>query len=109
MINYFFEPNAKPNNEHKSKYLYLLAYVCSVSEKYKKGVRKALNKEELKATQNLIETAYTLCLENKASSDLLADLNELFKCIRCTAVSIGIIKWVELTILDPGYFKIVSK
>ncbi len=77
-----------------------------MSEQYKKGVRKSLNKEELKATQNFIETAYTLCLENKASSDLLADLNELFKCIRCTVVSIGIIKWIELTILDPGYFKI---
>jgi negative elongation factor C/D len=75
---------------------------------FKKGVRKSLNRDEVKATQNFIETAYRICLENKTSSDLLGDLNELFKCIRCAVVSIGIMKWIELTILDPSYFKINS-
>ena len=39
---------------------------------------------------------------------MLGDLHELFKCIRCAVVSIGIMKWIELTILDPSYFKINS-
>lgn len=29
LINYFFELNSKPNQEHKSKYSYLLAYASS--------------------------------------------------------------------------------
>jgi len=106
LISYFFEPNAKPNEEHKSKYLYLLAYACSVAESYKKSLRKGYNKDELKATQDCIEKAYQICLENKTSSELLGDLHELFVCIRCISASVGILKWIELTILDPGYFKI---
>lgn len=110
LVNYFFEPSAKPNAEHKSKYLYLLAYACSVSETIdeKTDERTNLNRDELNKTQSFIETAYTICLENKTSSDLLGDVNELFKCIRCAVVSVGIIRWIELTILDAGYFKINS-
>jgi negative elongation factor C/D len=128
LISYFFEPNAKPNEEHKSKYLYLLSYACSVAESYKKSLRKSYNKDELKATHDCIEKAYQICLENKTSSELLGDLHELFVCIRCISASVGILKvlnlfklesfskfqthpnkwfkWIELTILDPGYFKI---
>jgi negative elongation factor C/D len=106
LISYFFEPNAKPNEEHKSKYLYLLSYANSVAETTKKGLRTSINKEELKATQNFIEKAYQICLENKSSMDLLGDLTELFLCIRCISACVGILKWIELTILDPGYFKL---
>ena len=88
--------------------MFLLAYACSVSETFTNGVRDTVNRDEVKATQNFIETAYRICLENKTSSDLLGDLNELFKCIRCAVVSIGIMKWIEFTILDPSYFKINS-
>ena len=36
--------------EHKSKYIYLLAYASSVWENWKKQSRKTLNKDELKGT-----------------------------------------------------------
>jgi negative elongation factor C/D len=107
LINYFFEPNAKPNLEHKEKYSYLLAIACSVSEISSEfGERLNIDKNELEITRQMIETAFHICHENKASSDLLADLNELFKCMTCSVVAIGILKWVELLILDPSYFKL---
>lgn len=86
LINYFFEPSAKPHPEHKEKYSYLLAYACSVSETYSAAdvdqcERLSMNRDELEATRVSIENAFTICHENKASSDLLADLNELIKCL----------------------------
>jgi negative elongation factor C/D len=107
LISYFFEPTSKPNPEHKEKYSYLLAFACSVAEVYDEdSQRVSLDKNELDNTRILIETAFIICHENKGSSDLLADLNELFKCFACPVVAIGIIKWVELIILDPSYFKL---
>ncbi len=107
LINYFFELNSKPNPEHKSKYSYILAYATSVSEQYdNSNERVSINKNELEETQLAIENAHTICLENKASSDILGDLNELFKCMMYPVVSIGIIKWIEWIITDPSYFKL---
>lgn len=82
LINYFFEPMAKPNQEHKEKYFYLLSYACSVFEIYNEfNERESINRDELEHTKILIENAFTICQENKASGDILADLNELFKCL----------------------------
>jgi negative elongation factor C/D len=81
LICYFFEPTSQPSSEHKEKYLYILAYACSVAEIYDNNERIGINKDELDSVKILIETAYTICHENKASSDLLGDLNELFKCL----------------------------
>lgn len=87
LINYFFEPSAKPHPEHKEKYSYLLAYACSVSESYSplsssdELERIGIMRDELEPTRVSIENAFTICHENKASSDLLADLNELIKCL----------------------------
>jgi len=50
LIDALFKPGSRINQEHKSKYIYLLAYASSVCDtwNYKKGTRKALNKDELK-------------------------------------------------------------
>ncbi len=82
LINYFFELNSKPNLEHKNKYSYLLAYATSVSEVFDNNdERISINKIGLEETQIAIENAHSICSENKASSDILADLNDLFKCM----------------------------
>lgn len=47
-----------------------------------KGVRKYVNKDELKPTVQALEKTQTLCSENKGSSELIADINTLFQCIR---------------------------
>lgn len=107
LINYFFELNSKPNPEHKSKYSYLLAYASSVQEYFdEQNERISISKNELEDTQIAIEAAHTICHENKASSDILADLNDLFKCMLYPVVSIGVMRWIELIILDPSYFKL---
>jgi negative elongation factor C/D len=125
LVNYFFDPTTKPNAEYRSKYQHLLAYAVSVTETYEiadeedddddddddneepKLIRKT-NKEHLEDTEILIENAWTICHENKASNELLNDLNELFKCMIIPTVSIGIIKWIEAILLDPSYFKLNS-
>jgi len=60
----------------------LLAYATSVSEAFDdQNERISINKTELEDIQNAIENAHTICSENKASSDILADLSDLFKCM----------------------------
>ena len=46
------------------------------------GQRKAINKDELKATIQAIERAHNLCSENKGSSELIADVGTLFSCLK---------------------------
>src|SRR5688572_10660040 len=55
LLSALFKPSSKLNPEHKPKYIYLLAYASSVYEMFKKGVRKSVNKDELKATTQAIE------------------------------------------------------
>ena len=60
----------------------MLAYATSVSEIYdNQNERISINKSDLEETQIAIENAHTICSENKASSDILGDLSELFKCM----------------------------
>lgn len=106
LINYFFEPTAKPNPEHKDKYLFLLAYATTVCEIYSGEERISILKDNFEITQNSIHNAYNICHENKASSDLLGDLSELFKAMTHPVVAIGVLRWVELIIVDPSYFKL---
>lgn len=106
LINYFFEPTAKPNPEHKDKYLFLLAYASCVREIYNGEERISIIRDYLEETKIQIQNAYTICHENKASSDILGDLNELFKCLVYPVVTIGVLKWIKLIIVDPSYFKL---
>ena len=46
------------------------------------GNRKSIHKDELKTTMMAVEKAHTLCLENKGSSELIADIGALFGCLK---------------------------
>ena len=50
LIDALFKKGSKINQEHKSKYIYLLAYASSVCDNwnFKRGTRKNLNRDELK-------------------------------------------------------------
>lgn len=78
LIDSLFKPGVKLNPEHKSKYIYLLAYAASVCEVGK----KSLNKEELKVTMQAIEKVHTICSTSKGSTELIAELSTLYQCIR---------------------------
>ena len=54
LLDSLFKPGVKLNPEHKSKYNYLLAYAAAVAEVYKKAQRKSMNRDELKATMQVI-------------------------------------------------------
>ncbi|ESN92288.1 hypothetical protein HELRODRAFT_157967 [Helobdella robusta] len=99
-----FKPGSQINPEHKSKYIYILSYASCVVEVWKKGVRRSVNREELESTISSLEEGHMLCSEIKTYTELLADVNSFFHCIKSPVVSMGIIKWIYATLTKPGYF-----
>ncbi|XP_011299293.1 negative elongation factor D [Fopius arisanus] len=110
LVDSLFKSGVKLNPEHKSKYIYLLAYAASVCETLpRKGSSRKLNKDELKTTIQAIEKVHNICNINKGSTELVAELNTLYQCIRFPVVSVGIIRWVECTVTEPSYFKLSTE
>ncbi|KAL4235100.1 hypothetical protein ACF0H5_006738 [Mactra antiquata] len=106
LIESLFKMNTRLNPEHKSKYIYLLSYAASVTEVYKKGVRKQIEKKELKPTTQALEKVQTLCAQNKNASELLVDVSTLFQCIKFPVIAIGVLAWVDEILSDKSYFKL---
>ncbi|XP_064640756.1 negative elongation factor D-like [Lineus longissimus] len=106
LIDTLFKPGVRINPDHKPKYIHLLAYAASVMETWKKGVRRNIVKDELKTTTGAIEKAHALCVEKKGSSELIADVGTLFQCIKFPVVAMGILRFVDLTVSEPSYFKL---
>ncbi|ETE63940.1 Negative elongation factor C/D, partial [Ophiophagus hannah] len=102
-----FKPGAKINQDHKHKYIHILAYAASVVETWKKNKRVSINKDELKSTSKAVETVHNLCCnENKGASELVAELSTLYQCIRFPVVAMGVLKWVDWTVSEPRYFQL---
>lgn len=113
LVDSLFRPGVKLNPEHKSKYMFLLAYATSVSESVPSGSKskgkRGLNKEELKATTLAIDKVHNICCTGKGSTELIADLSTLYNCIRFPVVAIGIVRWVECIVTEPSYFKLSTE
>ncbi|CAK6447288.1 unnamed protein product [Pipistrellus nathusii] len=102
-----FKPGARINQDHKHKYIHILAYAASVVEAWKKNKRVSINKDELKSTSKAVETVHNLCCnENKGASELVAELSTLYQCIRFPVVAMGVLKWVDWTVSEPRYFQL---
>ncbi|KAH9371431.1 hypothetical protein HPB48_013115 [Haemaphysalis longicornis] len=97
------------NPEHRPKYVYLLAYAGSVYETRRKGVRRALSREELRPTQAAVEKVAALCQERRGSSELVPELGALFQAMRFPVVALGVVHWVEHTVSDPSYFTLSTE
>ncbi|XP_063704587.1 negative elongation factor D [Culicoides brevitarsis] len=110
LVDSLFKTGVKLNPEHKSKYIYLLAYAASVCETQPKNgqQKKTLNKDELKTTIGAIEKVHAICNVNKGSSELIVDLCTLYQCIKYPVVAVGVIRWVENTVTEPSYFKLCT-
>uniref|UniRef100_A0A2C9LZW2 Uncharacterized protein n=1 Tax=Biomphalaria glabrata TaxID=6526 RepID=A0A2C9LZW2_BIOGL len=106
LVDALYNPASKITAEHKSKYIYLLAYSVSVVESSRRGKGRRLNKEELKSTIQAIEKTHTLLVNHKGSSELIAEVNTLFSCIRFPVVGMGVLHWVDLTVSEPNFFKL---
>lgn len=109
LVDALFKPGSKINPDHKSKYIHLLAYAASVHETFKKNQRKSLNRDELKPTIQAIEKVHNVCNENKGSTELVAEVNALYQCIRFPVVAIGVVRWVDCTVSDSSYFKLTTE
>ncbi|KAH9499747.1 hypothetical protein Btru_077720 [Bulinus truncatus] len=107
LVDALYNPASKISQDHKSKYIFLLAYSVSVVESSRRGKgRVRLNKEELKSTIQAIEKTHTLLVNHKGSSELIAEVNTLFSCIRFPVVGMGVLHWVDLTVSEPNFFKL---
>ncbi|XP_049544994.1 negative elongation factor D [Anopheles darlingi] len=137
LVDSLFKVGVKINQEHKSKYIYLLAYAASVCETTsKKGGGKGSgaagsssaasgsgggastranattlqrNKDELKGTISAVEKVHEICNVSRGSSELVADISTLYNCIRYPVVGVGVIRWVENTVTEPSYFKLCTE
>ncbi|KAB0407422.1 hypothetical protein E2I00_012435, partial [Balaenoptera physalus] len=99
-----FKPGARINQDHKHKYIHILAYAASVVETWKKNKRVSINKDELKSTSKAVETVHNLCCnENKGASELVAELSALYQF---PVVAMGVLKWVDWTVSEPRYFQL---
>lgn len=113
LVDSLFRPGVKLNPEHKSKYMFLLAYATSVSESAPSGSKnkgkRGLNKDELKNTTLAIDKVHNICCTGKGSTELIADLSTLYQCIKFPVVAIGIVRWVECIVTEPSYFKLSTE
>jgi negative elongation factor C/D len=111
LIDALFKEGAKINQEHKAKYIYLLAYASSVCDtwNFKRGTRKSLNRDELKGTTQAVEKVHSICTISKGSNELIGELSTLYHCIRFPVVSVGIIRWVECVVTDPMFFSLSTE
>lgn len=106
LLDALFRPGSRLNPEHRPKYVYLLAYAGSVYETRRKGVRKALNRDELRPTQQAVEKVHATCQERRGSSELVPELAALFQAMRFPVVALGVVHWVQHTVSEPSYFKV---
>lgn len=107
LISSLFSPSSKLNPEHKSKYIYLLAYAGSVLEVFKRNQRQSLKQNDLKTTIQAIEKV--LACVGKTSSELIVDIPTIYSCIRYPVVSVGIIHWVHAEVTEPSYFNLTME
>ena len=111
LVESLFKPGSKINQEHKAKYIYLLAYASSVCDTYtvRKGAnRRSINKDEVKGTMQALEKVHAVIGSCKGSMDLLAELDTLYKCCKFAAVSVGVIRWVKTIVCQHNYFSLNS-
>ncbi|ODM91571.1 Negative elongation factor D, partial [Orchesella cincta] len=99
LIDTLFKPGSRLNPEHKSKYVFLLAYASSVN---------GINQAELKPTINAIEKVHEICY-SKNTNEINTELQGLFQCIRTPCVSMGVIRWVHSVVTEPSYFKLSTE
>lgn len=108
LVDSLFKAGVKINPEHKAKYIYLLAYAASVCETpgNKKGQAPKRSTTELKSTTQAVEKVHAICNVTKGTSELIADFQTLYNCLRFPVVGVGVIRWIENTVTEPSYFKL---
>uniref|UniRef100_A0A0K2T8L7 Negative elongation factor D [Nasonia vitripennis] n=1 Tax=Lepeophtheirus salmonis TaxID=72036 RepID=A0A0K2T8L7_LEPSM len=106
LIDALFRPGSRINQEHKSKYIYLLAYASSVTDNWshRRGTRKGLNKDELKGTMQAAERVHNIVSSSKGATELISEIGTLYQCIRFPVASVGVIRWVECVVSESNFF-----
>ena len=87
MVQSLFKPGQSINPEHKHKYLYILAYAVSVydtpSSPQDYSQTTVMNKTDLDATREALETAHSLCIKASTShAELQAEIVTLCRTIQ---------------------------
>jgi hypothetical protein len=80
LIEALFKPGSRLNPDHKSKYIYLLAYAASVVDTFRRAQRQNLKQDELKATISAVEKVHNICY--KSPNEIITELQALYQAIR---------------------------
>lgn len=112
LVEALFKPGTRVNPDHRSKYVFLLAYAASVSESADSNAGERTTgaaKDELAAISQALERVCSICHGTKGPTELLADLHILYQSIRFPVVSVGLLYWVQSTVTEPSFFKLCTE
>uniref|UniRef100_M0RAI9 Negative elongation factor complex member C/D n=1 Tax=Rattus norvegicus TaxID=10116 RepID=M0RAI9_RAT len=96
-----FKPGAKINQDHKHKYIHILAYAASVVETWKK---EGSERKELRIRSLLRGPHQTTCIRSRYLSRMKETL--YLSACRFPVVAMGVLKWVDWTVSEPRYFQL---
>jgi len=99
LVDALFTSIPKVNQEHRPKYIYLLAYATSVSESTRNGIR-VQSKVELDQTRERLERLLNVL---NAGDDLLLSLNELLQLIRTPILAVGTLHHLQTRIMKEDF------
>lgn len=108
LIDALYSPSARSRNaEHSDKYIYVLAYGVSVTERWDGDERRSVNTKRLEQTINAIEKTHKLA-QLDDQQEWFCNIETVFKHLKYPVVSMGIIKYCKQVTFDQSYFKGVS-
>ncbi|KAL5268651.1 hypothetical protein ACHWQZ_G002490 [Mnemiopsis leidyi] len=108
LIDALYSPSEKSRNtEHNDKYIYVLAYGVSVTERWDGDERRSINTKRLEQTINAIEKTHALAKLDDMQ-EWLCNIETVFKYLKYPVVSMGIIKYCKVVTMDSSYFKGVT-
>lgn len=114
LIDSLFMVDSKISAESRVKYIFLLAYSASVTEKWsipsRKGfiqTRAEVNRDDLKITQEAIRKI--LDLIGRGHADVINELPSVFTFLRFPVIALVMIYWIGKTVKEPSYFKFAGE
>jgi len=99
-----FHPARSINQNHKSKYFFVLAFAASVADQRAQG--EGIDKSELDDTMKAIQHVQPICHNNPFGSELLATIADIKAYLSYPVVSRATIYWIKINMTDPAHFPV---
>jgi len=108
LVDALYAPGRVINEDYRAKYIYVLAYGVSVTERWDRSERRSVNSKRLEATIQAIQTTQELVRHNDTQK-WMCEVESVFRYLKYPLVSMGILKYCKHVIMEEAYFKGVSE